>query len=599
MSLPYRATLAVSCLLFWNLPAMGQEGEKLEARLRELEKTIAAVRNLEFKEPVRARIIARPAATDKGVQGYYQPKEKTLYLFNDVAAHYEKGVLIHEMVHALQDQHFDLTKLKARLHSDSFGNDAELALAALIEGDATYTMIEVLRKEQPKAAAMLDMPLEKAKHLQNAFLYGQGARYVKMLKDKGGWANVNAAYKFPPRSTASIFNLQSVAAIDLGPGPSKGPFELWKMLANEEVTRPLAASLARAWRGDRYLILPEGEAWIIACATPTDGLRLLESFWQIHGQEDRGLKLTGQHQGAWRQKDGLAAAARDGRVILIKGFKTDETDYQAARTIFDRLQGTLRLEVYSSRDGKTIPWSDFIDRLLETDIICIGENHESDLHHRVQFQITKALFSRDERLAIGLEMFQKPFQKVLDRFGRGELSEEEFLKQSEYAARWGYDWSLYRPIIEFCRRNFLPMAALNAPRELTRRISAVGFAGLDAHEKKELGHIDFELKEHRAYWFDLLSQMHGDAKAAPERKERSYQVMAVWDDFMARTAAEFRLERKIRRLVILAGGGHVERGFGIPNRVARYGQCTVATVGIQVGDEKKKTGLTDYLVTVK
>ena len=81
------------------------------------------------------------------------------------------------MVHALQDQHFGL----AKLHS-GYDGDADLARAALIEGDATFTMIELLKKDQPRVAAMLDSPLEKAKDLQRAFLYAQGARYVKAVE---------------------------------------------------------------------------------------------------------------------------------------------------------------------------------------------------------------------------------------------------------------------------------------------------------------------------------------------------------------------------------------------------------------------------------
>src|SRR5205823_6822822 len=106
------------------------------------------------------------------------------------------------MVHALQDQHFGL----AKLHQEGFGSDAELAMAALIEGDATFTMIELLKKDQPKVAAMLDTSLEKAKNLRNAFLYGVGAKYVKNLKDKETWASVNARYTSPPRTTAAIQN---------------------------------------------------------------------------------------------------------------------------------------------------------------------------------------------------------------------------------------------------------------------------------------------------------------------------------------------------------------------------------------------------------
>ena len=62
-----------------------------------------------------------------------------------------RGVLIHEMVHALQDQQFGLDKL----HDSAEEDDSALAKTALIEGDATYTMIEVLKKSQPKVTAML------------------------------------------------------------------------------------------------------------------------------------------------------------------------------------------------------------------------------------------------------------------------------------------------------------------------------------------------------------------------------------------------------------------------------------------------------------
>src|SRR5262249_10949963 len=162
--------LVVALALNGSSVADEPKREPLEARLRQLEKDIAAVRELPFKSPVKAKVIERPEAADKKIQGYYSTQDKTLYLFNDISGAYEKVVLIHEMVHALKDQHFDLGKPKARLHLTHYDSDADLALAALIEGDATFTMIELLKKEQPKVAAMLSVPLEKAKNLDNAFL---------------------------------------------------------------------------------------------------------------------------------------------------------------------------------------------------------------------------------------------------------------------------------------------------------------------------------------------------------------------------------------------------------------------------------------------
>src|SRR5262249_7367450 len=115
-------TLALAPLLLLAAPAPAQQPKDLDARLRQLEKQIAEVRGLAFKKPVEAKIIPRPGGKDKAIQGYYDPREKRLYLYDDISGAYERGVLIHEMVHALQDQHFGLEKL----HQEAFGSDAEL-----------------------------------------------------------------------------------------------------------------------------------------------------------------------------------------------------------------------------------------------------------------------------------------------------------------------------------------------------------------------------------------------------------------------------------------------------------------------------------------
>jgi len=119
---------------------------------------------------------------------------------------------------------------------------------------------------------MLDVPLEKAKNLHNAFLYAQGARYVKALKDRGGWANVNFAYKFPPSNTASIFNLRSVSSIDLGSGTTRGSYAIFKELVETAAARPHALKAAQGWRGDRVLEQKAGKGWIIACADRVTGI---------------------------------------------------------------------------------------------------------------------------------------------------------------------------------------------------------------------------------------------------------------------------------------------------------------------------------------
>lgn len=262
----------------------------------------------------------------------------------------------------------------------------------------------------------------------------------------------------------------------------------------------------------------------------------------------------------------------------------------------------LQVTVVKTKDGRELTYGQLIDELNKVDLIAVGEQHDSVVHHQMQLQIIKSLFALDERLGVGMEMFQRPYQSVINRYFAGEISEAEFLKQTEYAKRWGYDWQLYREIVVFAKRNNIPLAALNAPAELTKRVKEVGYDNLTADEKKQLGPVDFNVKEHREFWLELLSMMHGTHKATPEQKERSYQVMAVWDDYMGRSAADFRKDRQLQRMVILAGSGHIEGGFGIPDRAAKYANASRATIRIFVGtpaeDEPDGYLPTDYVIYV-
>lgn len=553
----------------------------LESQLRKLEKDIARVRELEFKEPVKARIIQRAADADPGIQGYYSLKDKTLYVYNDIKGSYERGVLVHEMVHALQDQHFNLKKL----HEKQIEDDAEMALAALIEGDATYTMIELLRNEQPRVAAMLDSPLEKSKNLRNGFLYGQGARYVQALKEKGGWKAVNNAYRFGPGSTAEIlFPKEKITTMDLGRGTTAGPLAILSRLVETPQARGAVLALLTGWRGDASIENTNGSIWTIAMANPEQA-RKLQAILTRDGAVSPGKTTTNLVDG--------------NRVIRLEA--RDEAGIKRLR---EEALAPPRLEIYLPTQGRYLSFGEFIDRLMEADAICVGETHDSDLHHKVQLQIIKAIFARDERLGVGMEMFQKPYQQEIDRFFKGDIGEEEFLKTSEYSKRWGFDWNLYRPIVEFCRHNQIPLAGLNFSLELRKRLSDVGHAKLTEEEKKTLGPIDFTVKEHRDYWYDRLAKMHGPAANVPEdRKERTYQVMTAWDEFMGATAAGFQKERNLKRMVILAGSGHIDRWFGIPQRNARHSGNRVATVKIELAREKSNQpegeAVADYLIRVR
>ena len=584
----YRRFRPVLLLIFTAalLPSISaaQPGGRIklvDATLRQLEKDIAAVRGLEFKSPVNAKVIARPMDAAKGVQGYYSLKDKTLYLYDDIPGNYERGVLIHEMVHALQDQHFGL----AKLHQEAFGSDAELAMAALIEGDATYTMIELLKKDQPKVAMMLETPLDKAKNLRNAFLYGTGARYVKALKEKGGWASVNARYRFPPRTTASVLNT-SVSSITLGPGRSVGAINIVQSFAGTPETRSLMLSAVHGLLADRVVEDGAVRSWQLAFDTAEQAERFVQAYTPFLTSQQADPKPLPGPPGLsrWRRDNGsVYGIAQEGTRVQA----VDAPNEAAFRAALDRLEAPP-LAIYSAKERRTISFGELTDRLLDADLLCIGESHDNELCHRVQLQIIKAIHASDRRLGVGMEMVQRLFQETLDKYLRGAISEDDMLKATEYRTRWGYHWSLYQPIVDFCKRNAVPVAALNTPRELTAKISKGGFAGLNDDDKRALGQVDFHVKAHRDHWYETLAKMHGNMKVSEDQKERSYQVMTVWDEYMADSAAKFQTSRRLRRMIVLAGSGHIDLGFGIPRRAAQRTGGKAVTVHVAPGGDPAK-----------
>lgn len=74
------------------------------------------------------------------VAGFYDPDSTALFVMEDQPAENVRTVLVHELVHAVQDQATDLDSLTA----PDRGNDRQVAAQAAIEGHATLVMLEYL-----------------------------------------------------------------------------------------------------------------------------------------------------------------------------------------------------------------------------------------------------------------------------------------------------------------------------------------------------------------------------------------------------------------------------------------------------------------------
>ncbi len=220
------------------------------------------------------------------ILGFYNPIDDTLVVATEGGAASfealsagERGVLAHELVHAIQDYHFHLDQTTAAVLDDL---DRNLAYTAVIEGDAnTHQQLYIRRATLPtgagpilllSAAASQSLPLPISRELQ--FPYTSGAEWIAGLRAKLGTGAIDALLKTPPSGTWQVFHPDRTAftptavklpdlASPLGGGWRRdsggafGEFQ-WGNFLQTRLRGLDATTAAATWTGDHYDVYRNG-----------------------------------------------------------------------------------------------------------------------------------------------------------------------------------------------------------------------------------------------------------------------------------------------------------------------------------------------------
>jgi len=181
------------------------------------------------------------------------------------------------------------------------------------------------------------------------------------------------------------------------------------------------------------------------------------------------------------------------------------------------------------------------------------------------------------------EFFQQPFQDPLDAYLDLRIDTPEMLAQTEYYDRWHFDYRLYAPILEFARGRGIPLVALNAPEEISSKVAQEGIAGLSEAERAQ---FPAQLERGLPGYRERLQAVFDEH---PEVQHMSFEnfveAQLIWDESMAERAARYLDAHPGRRLVVLAGDGHVIRSGIIPVRFGR--RSGVEAVNLLQGEPKE------------
>lgn len=237
--------------------------------------------------------------------------------------------------------------------------------------------------------------------------------------------------------------------------------------------------------------------------------------------------------------------------------------------------------------GEVVSRSTVIDRASRAQVVLLGENHDDAGHHRWQLETLAALYrTAPAGLSVGVEMFPRRLQPVLDAWSRGELDETAFLEQTEWTNTWGFEPELYMPIFRFVRDHRIALHALNVDRSEVRKVSGGGWQALDPTLAAELGTPAAPVAAYRDGLREVydahMTHLPEGHKPADGDFERFVDAQLLWDRAMAAGIAS---QRDKGIVVGIMGSGHIRFGHGVPHQLRDLAVSSIYSLVPLAADE--------------
>jgi hypothetical protein len=221
------------------------------------------------------------------VAGYYdgELEEMVVPAGTELSA-LQKVTLVHELTHALTDQHFAFDERIEELDAEDRFDELS-ALQAVIEGDASFTeLLYVTELSTEEKIQIVTESLDQdttvfgqtPRFIQELlfFPYIEGADFVETLwSSSTGFDGVNAAYSEPPTTTEQIYHPETyrdretaqqvvlpdtpVAGYDVEEEAAWGEVSFRVMFEQGLGASTLSRAAAHGWGGDRYRVMWNGE----------------------------------------------------------------------------------------------------------------------------------------------------------------------------------------------------------------------------------------------------------------------------------------------------------------------------------------------------
>jgi len=240
-------------------------------------------------------------------------------------------------------------------------------------------------------------------------------------------------------------------------------------------------------------------------------------------------------------------------------------------------------EILSPIHGQGLDEERLFSILEGRPVIFLGEVHSNPTHHMVHERILKALVSRYGVVNLAMEALPRKAQAIIDRFVEGKIPEAEFLKQVQWDHVWGFDYGLYRPVVDLVISSNGRVWGIGADLDAIKRIARSGMQDLKEDLISPLG------------VYPGPSSYRDSVKATYEALGQHRQIGPFEHFFLAQLARDELMAENLKnafladpkRTVVIAGNQHIVNYWGIPFRFLRRLGLPIATLVVYSDSQRE------------
>jgi uncharacterized iron-regulated protein len=225
------------------------------------------------------------------------------------------------------------------------------------------------------------------------------------------------------------------------------------------------------------------------------------------------------------------------------------------------LMGQTFKNVSIKAHGKPISYGELLNRCRAAEVIFFGELHDDSLCHLLERELLAALQADKVPIAVGMEMLETEDQTVLQEYMRGQATYAQFETSASLWGNWEAD---YKPILDFCKANQVPLLATNVPRRYASLVARRGLQALDSlttEAKAWMAPLPLQVPYGQASYKAMRTMMGGHGDANDEVANRFVAAQALKDATMAHSISKMR--GKGSRYLHINGSFHSNYNEGI------------------------------------